>query len=60
MAPVKAEVNIAMEPFLGILMQGKTLDDYDYLVKARDMLFDQLAWWGDALKAGRERMAEAA
>ena len=60
MAPIKAEVNIAMEPFLGILTQGKTLDDYEYLVKARETLFDQLAWWGNALKAARERRAEAA
>ncbi|WP_213982100.1 NAD(P)H-dependent oxidoreductase [Sphingomonas sp. dw_22] len=54
MAPIKAEVNIAMEPFLGILQQGKTLDDYDYLVAARNTLFDELAWWARALKAARE------
>ncbi len=60
MAPVKAEVNIGMEPFLGILMQGKTLDDYEYLTKARETLFDQLAWWGDALKTARRQLAQAA
>lgn len=53
MAPIKAEVNIAMEPFLGILMQGKTLDDYDYLVKSRETLFDEIVWWGEALKNAR-------
>lgn len=53
MAPIKAEVNIGMEPFLGILQQGKTLDDYPYLVAARATLFDEIAWWGNALKAAR-------
>lgn len=60
MAPIKAEVNIGMEPFIGILMQGKTLDDYDHLLKARETLFDQLAWWGNTLKAGRDHLALAA
>ncbi|MBC9033512.1 NAD(P)H-dependent oxidoreductase [Sphingomonas sp. JC676] len=54
MAPIKAEVNISMEPFLGILMQGKKLDDYDYLVASRGTLFDEIAWWANALKAARE------
>lgn len=60
MAPIKAEVNIAMEPYIGILMQGKTLDDYDHLVKGRTTLFDQMAWWANALKDARERLAQAA
>ncbi|UIJ44604.1 NAD(P)H-dependent oxidoreductase [Sphingomonas cannabina] len=53
MAPIKAEVNITMEPFVGVMMHGKTLDDYDHLVTARATLFDELAWWGNALKAAR-------
>jgi NAD(P)H-dependent FMN reductase len=57
MAPIKAEVNIGMEPYLGIVLQGKTLDGYDHLVKARATLFEQLAWWSNALKAARERDA---
>ena len=59
MAPIRHEVNIAMEPFLGILMNGKSLSDYDYLAKSRDVMFDQLVWWGEALKAARERTAAA-
>jgi NAD(P)H-dependent FMN reductase len=54
MAPIKPEVNIAMEPFLGILKQGKTLNDYEYLVQSRSALFDELVWWGGTLKRGRE------
>ncbi|MCL1634279.1 NAD(P)H-dependent oxidoreductase [Luteimonas sp. SX5] len=60
MAPIKAEVNIGMEPFIGMLMQGKAPDDYEHLAKARETMFDQLAWWGNALKAARESLAEAA
>ena len=54
MAPIKHEVNIAMEPFMGVLMQGKSLDDYPYLAGSRDAMLDNLAWWGNALKAARE------
>jgi NAD(P)H-dependent FMN reductase len=62
MAPIKHEVNIAMEPFIGMLMHGKTPDDYDHLVASRTALFDNLVWWGQALKAAREAdvRAEAA
>lgn len=53
MAPIKHEVNIAMEPYLGIIQQGKSLDDYSYLTAARTAMFDNLAWWANALKAAR-------
>ena len=55
MAPIKHEVNIAMEPFLGILQNGRSLSDYGYLVQSREAMFDHLVWWGEALKAARER-----
>ncbi|MGK6317970.1 NADPH-dependent FMN reductase [Sphingomonas sp. DT-204] len=55
MAPIKAEVNITMEPFVGVMVHGKTLDDYDHLLTARATLFDELAWWGNALKTAREK-----
>jgi NAD(P)H-dependent FMN reductase len=59
MAPIAHEVNIAMEPYLGVVQHGRTLDDYPYLVQARDSMFQNLVWWGEALKAARERDAEA-
>jgi NAD(P)H-dependent FMN reductase len=59
MAPIRHEVNIAMEPFLGILQNGRTLDDYGYLVQSREVMFDQLVWWGEALKVARKRTAES-
>ena len=54
LAPIKQEVNIGMEPFIGIMMHGKTPDDYEHLVNSRTALFDNLVWWGSALKAARE------
>ena len=55
MAPIRHEVNIAMEPFLGVLQQGKSLEDYDYLAQTREAMFDHLVWWGEALKAARQK-----
>src|ERR1700680_1312542 len=47
MAPIGHEVNIGMEPYLGIVRGGRTLNDYDYLVKSREGMFDQLASWSE-------------
>lgn len=52
MAPIKHEVNIGREGYLGVL-QGKSLSDFDYLVQARTAMFDNLSWWGQALKSAR-------
>jgi NAD(P)H-dependent FMN reductase len=57
MAPIRHEVNIAMEPYLGILKGGRSLRDYDYLVESRELMFDHLVWWGEALKTARQRTA---
>jgi len=58
-APIRHAVNIAMEPFLGILQKGRALNDYDYLVQARDVMFDHLVWWGETLKGGPTKAAES-
>jgi NAD(P)H-dependent FMN reductase len=55
MAPIAYEVNIAMEPYLGIVRNGRTLNDYEYLVQSRGVMFDHLVWWGETLKAARLR-----
>src|SRR5580658_1841494 len=60
MAPLKHEVNIGMEPFLGVLQQGKSLDDYPYLGQSRQALFDNLVWWAGALADAREEPATLA
>jgi len=53
MAPIKHEVNIGIEPFLGVLTHGKTLDEYEFLVNSRTALYDNLVWWANALRTGR-------
>lgn len=60
MAPLKHEVNITMEPFSAVLQHGRTLDDFPQLVRAREALFDHLAWWSRALKSAREHVPTAA
>ncbi len=60
MAPIRHEVNIGVEPFLGILRQGRALNDYEYLVRSREAMFDHLVWWGEALRAARQTTGRAA
>lgn len=38
------DVNIAMGPFLGVVRESHTLNDYLYLVEARAAMFDDLVW----------------
>jgi NAD(P)H-dependent FMN reductase len=55
MAPIRHEVNIAVEPLLGVLRDGRTLNDYEYLIQSRQVMFDHLSWWGSALRSARQR-----
>ncbi len=49
MAPLSLAVHIGSEAFIGVLSQGKSLDDYPYLIDARTLMFNQLVWWARAL-----------
>jgi NAD(P)H-dependent FMN reductase len=53
MAPTKSAVHVGMEPFIGMLQQGKDFDDYDHLGASATVMLDELAWWTKVLKAGR-------
>jgi NAD(P)H-dependent FMN reductase len=53
MAPLRTAVHIGLEPFLGVLTQGKALDDYAFLLSSRAAMFDQLVWWSRALSTAR-------
>jgi hypothetical protein len=46
-----------LEPFLGVLLHGRKLDDYDFIVRSRSAMIDQLVWWAGALKAARQATA---
>jgi NAD(P)H-dependent FMN reductase len=52
-ASVKTGVHIALGEYLGVLKEGKSLNDYPHLVEAAKNQLDQLVWWGNALKAAR-------
>lgn len=52
MAPVNAGVNISFPVYLEVL-QGKGLASFDHLNQSRTGLFNELVWWGEALKAAR-------
>ncbi|TCM33179.1 NAD(P)H-dependent oxidoreductase [Novosphingobium sp. ST904] len=56
MAPIRHEVNIGLEPFIAVLNNDKTLNDYAYLIQARTALFDNLVWWACALKTARNKL----
>jgi len=60
MAPITQGVNIGMEPYLGIVQKGARLNDYEFLVQSRGVMFDHLVWWGVALKAARQASARLA
>jgi NAD(P)H-dependent FMN reductase len=58
MAPIKQAVHIGLDPFIGVLMQGKSLDDYPFLAQSRTAMLDRLVWWANALKTARSARAE--
>ena len=60
MAPIKQAVHIGLEPFIGVLDQGKSLDDYPFLGQSRTAMLDQLVWWANGLKVARTEQAETA
>ena len=53
-ASLKHTVHINANEFMGVLMQGKSLGDYDYLGASATMMLDNLVWWADALRQGRD------
>jgi NAD(P)H-dependent FMN reductase len=57
MAPVRNAVHVGMAEFLGMLQQGKTFADYPYLGSSATALLDDLLWWTETLKRGREKAA---
>lgn len=54
MAPLRHEVNLVRDSFVGILT-GKTPADFPYLGEAMTALVDNLVWWGEALRAQRAK-----
>ena len=60
MVPLNRAVHINMEPLLGMLREGKDFADYPYLAPTVVTMLDELAWYAETLKAGREQEAQRA
>jgi NAD(P)H-dependent FMN reductase len=62
MVPTRVGVHITMEPFLGLLQQGKDFADYPHLAQSAQTMMDELVWYAATLKVGREQpvLSEAA
>ena len=57
MAPIKQELSIGMEPYLGIVRSGRTLNELEFLLQCRAAMFERLVWSGRALQAARQTSA---
>ena len=56
-ATLRHAVHIGGGEFVGMLLHGKDFADFPHLAESTGPMFDELVWWADALKAGRERQA---
>lgn len=54
MVPLNRAVHINMEPFLGMMRDGKDFADYPYLAPTVETMLEELAWYAQTLKAGRD------
>lgn len=54
MVPLQAAVHINMEPFLGLMREGKDFADFPYLAPTVTTMLDELNWYARVLKRGRE------
>lgn len=57
-ATIKHAVHLHYTEFVGILMQGKTFEDFDYLEAGASKMLDELVWWAAALRTARRLDAE--
>ncbi len=60
MAPIRSAVHIQIPVYLGVIKEGKSLNDFEPVVQSGKDMLDQLVWWVNALKSARENLAKAA
>lgn len=53
MVPLRNAVHITMAPYLAVLDNERSLDDFEDLGKRAVTLVDDLGWWASALRAAR-------
>jgi NAD(P)H-dependent FMN reductase len=54
MAPIRSAVHIQIPVYLGVIKEGKSLNDFEPVVQSGKDMLDQLVWWTHALKTARE------
>jgi hypothetical protein len=61
-ASLPRAVHIGMIEMMGMMREGKSMEDYPYLDDYAKPMLDELVWWANTLKEGRsgDRVAEAA
>jgi len=59
-ASLKFPVHIGMNEMLGIMREGKTMEDYPYLVETAEKMLDDLVWWTEALRDARRAKTKLA
>lgn len=59
MAPIRTAVHIQIPVYLAVLKEGKKLSEFDFLNQSAEDMLNQLAWWTNTLKAGREKAASS-
>ncbi len=59
-ASLKPAVHIGLMEMIGMLREGKTMAHYPHLAEAAKPMLDDLVWWTNSLRAGRQQHAAAA
>lgn len=54
MAPVRHGIYLGSGDFFALMQGQKTMDDFGYLEQSATDLFENLAWWTNALKQARD------
>lgn len=59
-AGLKPAVHIGLMEMIGMLREGKTMAHFPHLAEAAKPMLDDLVWWTNSLRAGRQQHAVAA
>ncbi len=52
-APLRHAVHLSRDEFIGMLLHGKTFDDFPLLGQTAEAMLEDLTWWARTLRAGR-------
>lgn len=56
-ATLKSAVHMGATELIGVMREGKTLEDYPYLAQSAMPMLDDLIWWARTLRQGRDELA---